>query len=128
MNASMDEEIRYKILSILKDDPSLTQREMMQQTGVSLGKVNYCVSALVEKGQIRVERFKNNSNKTAYFYHITPSGLKAFTSLSLKFLKIKIDEYDQIKAQIENLYQQVQNLDVQLCEDPELLIQLRNIL
>ncbi len=100
----------------------------MQQTGVSLGKVNYCVSALVEKGQIRVERFKTNSNKTAYFYHITPSGLKALTSLSLRFLKIKLEEYGQIKAQIENLYQQVQNLDVQLCEDSELLIQLRNIL
>ena len=63
----MDEEIRYKILSILKDDPSLSQREMMQQTGVSLGKVNCFVSAFVEKGQIRVERFKNNSNKTVYF-------------------------------------------------------------
>jgi EPS-associated MarR family transcriptional regulator len=111
----------------LKDDPSLTQREMMRQTGVSLGKVNYCVSALVEKGQIRVERFKNNSNKTAYLYHITPSGLKAFTSLSLRFLKIKLTEYDQIKVQIECLYQQVQNLDIPLCEDPELLIQLKSI-
>ena len=123
----MDEEIKYKILSILKDDPNLTQRDMMQQTGVSLGKVTYCVSALVEKGQISVERFKNNSNKTAYFYHITPSELKAFTTLSLRFFKIKIEAYDQIKTQIESLYQQVQNLDVQLCEDSELLIQLRNI-
>lgn len=124
----MDEEIRYKILSILKDDPSLTQREMMQQIGVSLGKVNYCVSALVKRGQIRVERFKNHSNKTAYLYHITPSGLKSFTSLSLRFLKIKLKEYEQIKAQIESLYQQVQNMDAQLCEDPELVIQLKNIL
>jgi EPS-associated MarR family transcriptional regulator len=123
----MDEEIRYKILSILKDDPSLTQREMMQQTGVSLGKVNYCVSALVEKGQIRVERFKNDFNKTAYLYHITPTGIKAFTNLSLRFLKIKLKEYDRIKAQIESLYQQVHNMDAQLCEDPELLSQLRNI-
>jgi EPS-associated MarR family transcriptional regulator len=123
----MDEEIRYKILSILKDDPNLTQREMMQQTGVSLGKVNYCVSALVEKGQIRVERFKNNSNKAAYLYHITPSGLKAFSNLSLRFLKIKLKEYDRIKVQIESLYEQVQNMDAQLCEDPELLIQLKNI-
>ena len=124
----MDKEIRYKILSILKDDPSLTQREMMQKTGVSLGKVNYCVTALVEKGQIRVEQFKNNSNKTAYLYHITPSGLKAFTNLSLSFLKVKLKEYDQVKAQIESLYQQVQNMDAQLCEDPELLLQLKNIL
>jgi EPS-associated MarR family transcriptional regulator len=123
----MDEEIRYKILSILKDDPNLTQREMMQQTGVSLGKVNYCVSALVEKGQIRVERFKNDFNKTAYLYHITPTGIKAFTNLSLRFLKIKLKEYDRIKAQIESLYQQVHNMDAQLCEDPELLSQLRNI-
>jgi EPS-associated MarR family transcriptional regulator len=123
----MDEEIRYKILSILKDDPSLTQREMMRQTGVSLGKVNYCVSALVEKGQIRVERFKNDFNKTAYLYHITPTGIKAFTNLSLRFLKIKLKEYDRIKAQIESLYQQVHNMDAQLCEDPELLSQLRNI-
>lgn len=124
----MDEEIRYKILSILKDDPSLTQREMMQQTGVSLGKVNYCVSALVQKGQLRVERFKKYSNKTAYLYHITPSGLKAFTSLSLRFLKIKLKEYEQVKVQIGSLYQQIQNMDAQLCEDPELVIQLKNIL
>jgi EPS-associated MarR family transcriptional regulator len=100
---------------------------MMRQTGVSLGKVNYCVSALVEKGQIRVERFKNDFNKTAYLYHITPTGIKAFTNLSLRFLKIKLKEYDRIKAQIESLYQQVHNMDAQLCEDPELLSQLRNI-
>lgn len=127
MNASMDEEIKYKILSILKDDPSFTQREMMRQTGVSLGKVNYCVSALVEKGLIRVERFKNNSKKAAYLYHLTPSGLNAFTNLSLRFLKIKLKEYDRIKVQIESLYHQVHNMDAQLCEDPELLIQLKDI-
>ena len=77
---------------------------------------------------MRVERFKNNSNTTAYLYYITPSGLRAFISLSLRFLKIKLKGCYHIKAQIKSLYQQVQNSDVLLCENPYLLIQLRKLL
>ena len=128
MNLSVDDEVRFKLLSLLKDDPSLTQRQMKHLTGVSLGKVNFCVTALVQKGQIRVERFKNNSNKAAQLYHITPSGLGELTLLTLRFLKIKLVEYDQIRVQIENLYEQMQYMDVTLCEDSELLDRLKSIL
>ncbi len=114
MNKPLDDEIRYKLLFLLKDDPSLTQREMNQRMGISLGKINFCISALIEKGMIRVERFKNNSNKSAYLYNITPAGLKELSHLTLNFLKIKLKEYDQIKKEIENLSEQIKHMDIDL--------------
>jgi len=127
MNAPLDDEIRFKLLMLLKDQPKLTQREMNQLMGISLGRINFCVSALAQKGLIRIERFKNNLNKTGYLYHVTPTGLKVLTHLTLNFLRLKLKEYEQIKKEIKSLSEQVSKMDSKLCDDPELLSDLKKI-
>ncbi len=128
MNIPMDTDIRFKLLSLLKEKPNLTQREMKQEMGISLGKVNFCVSFLAQKGLIRIERFKNASKKTAYLYRITPAGLKELTHLALKRLKIRIQEYDEIKKEINILFEQVQGMDDTVRHDTDLLQDVKRII
>jgi len=127
MNTALDNEIRLKLLKLLQKEPELTQREMNRKMGVSLGKVNYCISALVEKGMIRVECFKKHRKKLAYVYRLTPKGFEELANLTLSFLKLRIQEYDQIKQEIKSLSEQINKIDPDLCDDPELLKSLDKI-
>jgi EPS-associated MarR family transcriptional regulator len=111
MNTSFDKEIHLSLLNLLQEKPELSQREMNQKMGVSLGKINYCISALTNKGMIKVERFKKAKNKSAYIYRLTPNGLEELTNLTVSFLKIKIDEYHQIKKEIKSLSNQIDKID-----------------
>lgn len=103
MNKAFEKEIRYSLLRILSRDPDLTQREMAKTMGVSLGKVNYCLSELVKKGFVKINRFKGSRNKAGYFYMLTPHGLEEKARLTLSFLKSKTAEYEQIRGQIRDL-------------------------
>ena len=104
MNNRLDkEEIQLSLLRLLENNPELTQRGMTKGMGISLGKINYCLSELSKQGLIRVERFKNSKNKTAYMYHLTPNGIEAIGKLTFNFLKKKIREYDDLKEEIKNL-------------------------
>jgi len=116
MNTSFDKEIHLSLLNLLQEEPELTQREMNMKMGVSLGKINYCISALTNKGMIKVERFKKTENKSAYMYRLTPKGLEELANLTISFLKIKIDEYDRIKKEIKLLSKQIANIDPVLKE------------
>ncbi len=127
MNTAFDNEIHLKLLNLLQGEPELTQREMNQKMGVSLGKINYCITALVKKGMIRVERFNTTKNKTAYMYRLTPSGFEELAALTLSFLKIKIREYDRIKVEIKSLSQQINKINPDLSKDPKILKKLDNI-
>lgn len=127
MNTAVDNEIRLKLLKLLDNEPSLTQREMNKRMGVSLGKINYCLSALVERGLIRVERFKKHKNKSAYIYRLTPKGLEEMANLTLAFLKIRIKEYALIRKEIESLSEQICKMNPDLKEDPDLLKDLKKI-
>ena len=127
MNTAFDNEIHLKLLRLLKKEPELTQREMNQKMGVSLGKINYCISALTQKGMITVERFTKKQNKFAYMYRLTPKGFEELTSLTLSFLKIKVAEFDQIKAEIKSLSEQIDEINPDLKNDPDLLNDLKNI-
>ncbi len=127
MNIPIDSEIKLKLLSLLAEDPQLTQREMHQNMGVSLGKVNYCLTALIEKGMVKVERFKKHKSKAAYMYHLTPKGMESLGMLTLNFLKIKIREYDGIKKEIRILSEQMSKIDPKLGGDLELLKNLKNL-
>lgn len=121
MNALPDNDIQLKLLKLLGEEPKLTQREMNKKMGVSLGKINYCISALAEKGMIKIERFKNNSNKISYLYRLTPDGMDELARLTIDFLKLKIDEYDQIKQEIRVLSAQINEMDPNLYENSELI-------
>lgn len=99
----MDEELRLKLLRLLTEKPTVTQREVAQALGISLGKANFCVRALIEKGWIKVENFKRNPNKLGYAYVLTPNGLRAKARATLSFLKRKQDEYAELEREIAQL-------------------------
>jgi len=103
MNDPYQQEIRYRLLKILSRNPNFTQREMARLMGISLGKVNYCLSELTKKGLIKINRFKDAENKLQYLYKLTPSGLEAKAGMTVNFLKRKISEYNEIKKQIREL-------------------------
>ncbi len=96
-------------MSLLKDNPDLTQRELAQSLGISLGSVNYCLKALVDKGWVRVKNFAYSKNKFGYIYVLTPCGLAEKVTMTQRFLKRKMGEYDQLKAEIEALKSEVKN-------------------
>jgi EPS-associated MarR family transcriptional regulator len=99
----LDDESRYKILKKLATTPGISQRELAKELGISLGKVNYCLNALIEKGLIKANNFQNSSNKRGYIYLLTPSGIEAKAHITLNFLKSKMIEYEALREEIANL-------------------------
>jgi EPS-associated MarR family transcriptional regulator len=93
----------YIVLRILKDNPKMTQRQMAQELGLSLGKTNYVVRALIDKGWVKLSNFKRSDNKLGYIYLLTPEGLSEKTVLAQNFLNRKSEEYNRLKKEIEML-------------------------
>jgi EPS-associated MarR family transcriptional regulator len=102
----MSTELQFRVLRLLESNPNLSQRELSKSLGVSLGGVNYCLNALISKGSIKIENFKNNQNKWVYAYLLTPQGIAEKTALTGAFLKRKMQEYQQLKDEIEALNQE----------------------
>ena len=99
----LKDEIAYKLLKLIEEEPHLSQREIAQKMGVSLGKTNYCLKALIDKGFIKLQNFYNNKKKSAYIYFLTPKGIEEKAAVTYRFLQRKIEEYEKIKVEIENL-------------------------
>jgi EPS-associated MarR family transcriptional regulator len=99
----MSEERQLDALRLLETNPEMTQRELAEELGVSLGAANYCLRALVEKGWLKLENFQNNPSKLGYLYLLTPMGMAAKTALTARFLKQKLAEYEALKGEIEQL-------------------------
>lgn len=99
----LTDEYRYKILKELEANPEISQRELAKELGISLGKTNYCIQALIEKGFVKANNFRNSQNKKAYIYCLTPKGIEARASITLQFLKYKMAEYQTLKTEIERL-------------------------
>lgn len=93
----------YKLLKLIEANAEMQQRDMAKAMGISLGKVNYCVQALVQKGLVKMGNFRRNDNKLVYSYLLTPSGIEAKARLTLSFLKQRITEFEAIRAEIEEL-------------------------
>lgn len=85
----------------------MTQRELAQHLGVSLGKVNYCIKALIDRGWVKANNFKNSKNKAAYVYLLTPRGLEQKAQITLRFLRQKVRDYELLKCEIEDLEREV---------------------
>ena len=107
MNHSYEQEIRYRLLKILAEEPKLGQREMAKRMGISLGKVNFCISELAAKGWIKITRLKSARKKIPYIYMLTPKGLEEKGKLTVRFLKTKLAEYKEIRNQVEELHNEV---------------------
>jgi len=99
----LDETTHYGLLKTLEENPGLSQRELAKQLGVSLGKINYCLNKLIEKGSLKINNFRNSQNKLAYAYLLTPQGIESRARMTVKFLKIKVQEYERLRAEIEAL-------------------------
>ena len=103
------QEIHLKVLRHLESHPDVTQRELAQHLGVSLGKTNYCLKALIDRGWIKVNNFKNSNNKAAYAYLLTPRGIEEKAQITIRFFKRKMLEYEHLKRELEELEQEVNN-------------------
>ncbi len=99
------EDIHLRVLEIIESNPRITQRELAKVLGVSLGKTNYCLKALIEKGWVKTN---NNKNKLAYFYILTPQGIEQKAEITIRFLKRKVGEFEVLKKEIEQLEREVE--------------------
>ena len=106
----MNDEIRYRVLKLLRENPNISQRALAQELDISLGKVNYCLKALVLKGLLKVKNFKESNNKTAYAYILTSKGLEEKARVTVRFLRRKIKEYERLEQEIEVLREEVGGL------------------
>ena len=96
-------DIHLDLLRKLEENPVYTQRELSKEMGVSLGKINYCIKKLTEKGCVKLMNFSNSPSKVGYFYILTPKGIEQKARLTVSFLKIKIKEYELLKEEINML-------------------------
>jgi EPS-associated MarR family transcriptional regulator len=100
------------ILREIDAKPQLTQRELSSRLGFSLGKINFLIKAMIEKGLIKAESFKNSNNKSAYLYVLTPIGIEEKAKTTYRFLKRKIEEYEKLELEITQLKREVGFSDI----------------
>lgn len=105
--STTQEENHLRVLRLLQDNPHLTQRDLASALGVSLGKTNYCLQALLSKGFIKMQSFNKSQNKLAYAYLLTPTGITEKASLTIRFLARKVAEFDSLTLEIEELKTEV---------------------
>lgn len=105
----IDDSIRYKILRLLDEHPELSQREIAERVGFSLGKTNYCLNALIDKGWIKLRNFRNSRNKRCYLYQLTPTGLAEKVRVTQRFLSRKLREYEEMADEIERMRQELKS-------------------
>lgn len=100
---SVQDESHFELLRLLDGQQQLSQREVASSLGMSIGKVNYCLKALIEKGLVKAENYRNSSNKLAYLYLLTPAGMTAKAEMTRQFLARKMKEYDALRLEIDRL-------------------------
>jgi EPS-associated MarR family transcriptional regulator len=103
LSAMLNDETRYRILKMLQADPRASQRRIADELGISLGRVNYCLQALVKKGLVKVNNFRSSANKRAYLYLLTPRGIEERARVTARFLRVKLDEFEILKRELEEL-------------------------
>ena len=101
LNTMSDNQDQFNVLRKIRSKPNSSQRELASELGFSLGKLNYCLRALKDKGLIKIQNFQKDPNKLRYVYILTPKGVAAKTKITLNFMKRKMREYDELKAEIE---------------------------
>ena len=105
--AKIQEDTHFRIMRILQETPDLTQRELAGKLGMSVGGLNYCLNALIDKGLVKMQSFSNSKNKFKYVYLLTPMGIAEKVALTTRFLSRKMEEYEALKIEIEVLKSEV---------------------
>ena len=100
-NQAKAEDVRFRVLRLLEENPTASQREIAKALGISLGGVNYCLNALIEKGFVKMRNFQGAEDKRKYMYLLTPKGVAEKAALTGRFLARKMREYEALKAEIE---------------------------
>lgn len=118
----LNSEQSLQLLKEIEQTPGLTQRDLSKKLNLSLGKINFLIKALVAKGIIKTQNFKNSKNKLAYLYLITPRGLQAKLELTHKFLNHKIEEYEKLRREIEALNREVNSTAQPKSAEEEILV------
>ncbi|HQS38138.1 MAG: MarR family EPS-associated transcriptional regulator [Methylotenera sp. 17-45-7] len=125
----LTDEYRYKILKLVEAKPEISQRELAKDLGISLGKANFCLKALIEIGLLKATNFRNSQNKLAYMYLLTPSGVEEKSKITLRFLKIKMREYELLKQELKVLVEETKaqvkdsnSIDLNIPLEPSKLI------
>jgi EPS-associated MarR family transcriptional regulator len=108
LSPTQREFVRYKVLQAIEHNPAASQRELAKELGVSLGSVNFCIKAFVEKGLIKVDNFVKSDNKRGYAYYLTPQGIVEKSEITGQFLKRKKQEYELLKQEIQELQAEVE--------------------
>lgn len=103
----LTDEVRYKLLKLLEANPHLPQREVARELGISVGKVNYCIKSLIEKGWVKATNFRSSRNKAGYAYILTPRGIEEKARVTMSFLQFKMYEYEKLQADIEAIRAEV---------------------
>lgn len=103
----MTDELQHKLFKVITQNPNISQRDLSKNLGISLGKANYCLKALMTKGWVKAQNFKNNKNKLSYAYLLTPSGIEQKASVTVRYLRKKMEEYDELKAAVEDLRKEI---------------------
>jgi EPS-associated MarR family transcriptional regulator len=107
--AKIQEDTHFRIMRILQENPDLTQRELAEKLGMSVGGLNYCLNALIDKGLVKMQNFSSSKNKFKYVYLLTPMGIAEKVALTTRFLSRKMEEYEALKAEIESLSSELQS-------------------
>ena len=111
---NLEKEESLKILQEIQNNSELTQRGLSSKLGISLGKINFLLKALIEKGFVKANQFKNSKNKKAYLYVLTPHGIEAKLKTTSLYLKIKIDEFEKLQQEIQKLKREVLEAEAEL--------------
>jgi len=111
------EDLHYKLLKVLQANPDLSQRQLAQELGISLGKTNYCLRALIEKGWVKADNFRRSTNKVAYVYLLTPHGIEERARATVQFLRRKVAEHEALANEIEQLRDEVKHSRINI-EEP----------
>jgi len=98
-----NQQSKYQLLKSIEQNSNQTQRQLSEELGISLGKVNYCLKSLIQKGFIKINNFKNSKHKLQYSYLLTPKGIEEKTKLTIEFLKVKTKEYEALKEELERI-------------------------
>jgi len=104
------------LMRVINENPQMTQRDLSSRLGLSLGKINFLIKSLIEKGFIKADNFKNSNNKISYLYLLTPAGIEEKTKITYRFLKRKMEEYEKLENEIRHFKKEVDLLDNSVSE------------
>ncbi len=108
----LQEDTNFRVLRLLNLDPSQSQRDLAQTLGISVGGINYCLKALIERGWVEVKNFNASEHKMQYVYRLTPQGVSSMAQMARQFLIRKMDEYESLRQEITDLQHELEGHDV----------------